>query len=86
MPIAEEERHKRTLVTHRGAYRWIRMPSGLRKAPITFQHSLDRILSGTGFKMCLVYLDDVPIFLHKLEDQIKHVDQVTTKLENAGSQ
>lgn len=35
MPIKEEERNDTTFVTHRGAFRWIRMPFAVRNVPVT---------------------------------------------------
>lgn len=84
MPISEEDRDKKTFVTHRATFRWLRMPFGLSNAPATFQRSLDLILFGVRFKTCPIYLDDLLIFSRKLEDCIKHVDEVLTVLENAG--
>lgn len=70
MPIAYEDRDKKTFVTHWGSFRWLRMSFGLRNAPATFQRIIP---SSARFKTCLVYLDDALIFSRKLEDHIKHV-------------
>lgn len=45
---------------------------------------MDLILSGVRFKTFLVYLDYMLISSRKLEDHIKHVDEVLTLLKNAG--
>lgn len=58
------------------------MPFGLRNDPATFEHILGLILSRVRFKTCLVYLDYVLIFSRKLEDHVKHVDEVITPLDN----
>lgn len=50
MPIAKEGRDKTTFVTYRGAFRWIRIPFGLRNEAASFHQSLDVILSGVRFK------------------------------------
>lgn len=84
MPIDEEESHKTTFITHCGAFRWICMPFGLQNAPVTLQRSLELILYAVQFKTCLGYLDDVLIFSQKLEDHIKHVNEVITLSETAG--
>lgn len=60
------------------------MSFGLQNAPPTFQQILELILSCVRFKPFLVYLNDVLIFSCKLEDHIKHIDEVLTLLENAG--
>lgn len=57
MLMAEEYRDKTTFVTHRGAFRWLRMTFRLLNPPATFQRSLDIILSRVRLKTSLVYLD-----------------------------
>lgn len=75
MPISEEDHDKTTFVTHRGAFRWFLMPFSLRNALVIVQRSLDLILSRVRFKTCMFYLNDVLIFLRKLEDHIKNGKQ-----------
>lgn len=59
------------------------MPFGFRNCPATLHRSLDLIRSVFRYKTCLVYLDDVLIFSRKLENHIKHVDEVLPLFENA---
>lgn len=80
MPIAKEDRKKTNLPAHRGALGWLRMSFGLRNAPATFHRSLG--LPRVRVKTFLVYLDDFLMFSRKLEDHLKHIDEVLTLLEN----
>jgi len=82
--IDPADRDKTSFVSHGGSYRYLRMPFGLRNARDMFHRCLDIILSGVRWKSCLVYLDDVIVQSNKLEDHIKHVDEVLTLLEEAG--
>ena len=82
--MAEEDRDKTTFVSHRGAFRYVRMPFGLRNAPASFQRSLDILLSGVKWKTCLVYLDDVIVFSKSVDDHIAHIDEVLRILGDAG--
>ena len=41
-----------------GHYEFIRMPFGLKCAPMTFQRVMDNVLSGLQGERCLVYMDD----------------------------
>lgn len=59
------------------------MPFVLRNAAATFQRSLDLIIPGVHFKTCLVYLEDLFFFLRKLEEHIKHIEEVIMLLAKA---
>jgi len=60
------------------------MPFGKTNAPATFQRALDIILSGLKWQICHVYLDDVIIFSATLQQHVKDVDTVLTRLREAG--
>lgn len=81
MAITEEDRNKMKFVTHPCAFIWVGMLFGLRNAPATFQRVLDLFVPGVHFITCFVCLNDILIFWRKLEDHIKHVDEVLTLLE-----
>ena len=88
VPIAPKDRDKTTFKTHLGTYRHLRMPFGLRNAPVTFQRALDTILSGVRWQTCLIYLDDMIIFFKDIKDiksHLGHVDEILTLLGQAGS-
>lgn len=70
MPISKEGRKKTKFLTNLGAFCWICMPHGLRNSEVTFQRSLDLMLSGLTLKRCPVYLGYGLVFLRKLEAHI----------------
>ena len=47
------------------------MPFGMRNAPATFQHMINRVIS--GLDGCAAYIDDVVVYSHSWE---QHVDQL----------
>lgn len=54
-----------TFITHRGKYRWLRMPMGLTQAPAHFQFVVEDILRGGEGDRPLpvvVYLDDIAVY------------------------
>jgi transposase InsO family protein len=82
--VAEADRDKTAFTSHRGTYRFKRMPFGLINAPATFQRAMDVLLSRVLWKTAIVYLDDVIVFSKTVEDHIREVDDVLTILESAG--
>ena len=84
LPIAEGDRGKTTFTCHAGAYKFLRMPFGLRNAPATFQRATDIILSGVRWKCCIVYLDDVIIFSKNDDDHLAPLAEVFRLLQDAG--
>jgi len=82
--VADEDRDKTTFVCHEGAYRYIRLPSGLSNAPATFQRAIDMLLGGLKWKSCLMYLDDIIVFSQLPADHVEHLREVFTALCGAG--
>ena len=74
--VAPEDRDKTTFSSYLETYRYVRMPFGLRNAPATFQRALDIILSGVRWQTCLIYLDNVILFLKDAETHLRHVTEV----------
>jgi len=70
--------------THVGLFQWVSMPMGLRTSCRTLQRLLDRILRGIH-QYAASLLDDITIFTNtSFEDHLKHVEEVLTRLRNAG--
>ena len=82
----EESIEKTAFSCEGGHYEFKRMPFGLKNAPSTFQRVMDNILRNLIFKekICLVYMDDIIIFSPNLNEHIKHLNQVFSKLKEAG--
>jgi len=82
--VADEDHDKTTFVCHQGAYRYIRLPFGLSKAPATFQRAIDMILGGLKWKSCLMYLDDIIFFSQAPGEHVEHLREVFAALRGAG--
>ena len=68
VPIDPDDSAKTAFSNTLGHYEFTRMPFGLKGAPATFQRLMNSVLSGFIGIRCFVYLDDVVIFGHSLED------------------
>ena len=49
------------------------MPSGLCNVPATFQWLMQNCLRELNMTYCLIYLDDMVIFLHMAEEHLHHL-------------
>ena len=78
--VDEHDRHKTAFATLNGLYEFNRMPFGLSTAPATFQRTMDIILSGLTYAICLCYLDDVIIFGRDINEHCERLETVLLRL------
>lgn len=71
-----------TINTHRGLYRYNRLPFGVKCAPAIFQQIMDTMLSGLPFAMA--YMDDIVIASPSLAAHQKHVEEVFSRIKEYG--
>lgn len=75
-----EDREKTAFSTDLGHYEFVRMPFGLKNAPMTFQKAMNLVLDGlVGYK-CLVYLDDIIVLGASLEEHLQNLQEVFDRL------
>ncbi|UYV60521.1 hypothetical protein LAZ67_1001407, partial [Cordylochernes scorpioides] len=67
-----------TINTHKGLFRFKRMPFGLANAPSYFQSVIDRVLSGIGGVIC--YIDDVLIATASIEEHLALLKTIFARL------
>ncbi|UYV65508.1 K02A2.6-like [Cordylochernes scorpioides] len=67
-----------TINTHKGLFRFKRMPFGLANAPSYFQSVMDRVLSGIGGVIC--YIDDVLIATASIEEHMAFLKTIFARL------
>ena len=82
--VAPEDVHKTAFTTQAGHFEFRVMPFGLCNAPATFQRLMNSTLSPYLGRFCMVYLDDIIVFSKNSEDHQDHLDQVLSKLAEAG--
>ena len=80
--MEEFSREKTAFVTMNGLYEFRVMPFGLCNAPATFQRLVQKVLGGLDF--CNVYIDDTIVFSDSVEEHIKHLEQVFSRLKRVG--
>ena len=82
LPLADESKKYVVINTHKGLFRYTRLPFGISSAPDIFQRVMENILQ--GIPNVIVYLDDILLSSATESEHIQLVDQVLERLEKAG--
>eukprot|EP00057_Strongylocentrotus_purpuratus_P011260 XP_011665734.1 PREDICTED: uncharacterized protein K02A2.6-like [Strongylocentrotus purpuratus] len=80
--LSEKSRELVTINTHRGLFRYKRLPFGVSTAPSVFQRTMESLLA--GIPGVAVYLDDLLITGESTEEHIKNLKRVLDVLHEAG--
>ena len=79
--LREEDKAKTAFqVGNIGFYECNRMPFGLCNAPATFQRLMERAMGELNLRDCLIYLDDIIIFLDTFEQHLDCLEAVFERL------
>ena len=87
IPFESESSYDSTFVTHRGKFRWLRMPMGLTQAPAHFQFVVEDVLRGRPDARpipVVVYLDDIAVFGDDQEQVLEDTLEAVRRLTEAG--
>ena len=84
MSLEESSRELVTVNTHRGLYRYTRLPFGVASAPAIFQQTMDTVLQGLSKVMC--YIDDILITGDTEQEHLQNLEQVLQRLRQYGIQ
>ena len=78
------DQHSKELVysnqfnTHKGLFRYTRLPFGVASAPAIFQKAMDRVLQGLPNVIC--YLDDILLTGRNEEEHLGNMERVLKRL------
>ncbi|KAI2661374.1 Transposon Tf2-6 polyprotein [Labeo rohita] len=82
--IREGDEWKTAFNTPRGHFEYLVMPFGLSNAPAVFQALVNDVLKDMIDQFIYVYLDDILIFSHSLQEHVQHVRRVLQRLLENG--
>jgi hypothetical protein len=71
--MREEDIPLTAVKTQWGLMEWVVMPMGLTNAPATHQARLEEALGDLINNICIVYLDDIVVFLQTIEEHVVHL-------------
>jgi hypothetical protein len=81
--LLDEDSSKYTTInTHKGLYRYTRLPFGIASAPAIFQRTMDMVLQGIPYMSC--YLDDIIVTGANDEEHLENLKEVFKRLESQG--
>lgn len=81
IPLDEQSKQYTTINTHKGLYRYNRLPFGVASAPSIFQRTIENILQ--GIPQVSVYIDDILVTGETDEEHLHNLEEVLTHLEKA---
>ena len=82
LQLDESSQEYVTVNTHRGLYRYTRLPFGVASAPAVFQCTMETVLK--GMPMVVAYLDDILVAGRTEQEHLTHLAQVLERLDSAG--
>ena len=84
VPVRNSDIRKTAFVTMYGLYEFLKMPMGLKSAPMTFQRVMELALQGLQWQICLIYLDDVVIFSKTFEEHMERLTRGFDRISTGG--
>ena len=79
--ILDEESRKLCVInTHKGLYRYTRLPFGVASAPGIFQKAMEKLLHGISG---VVYIDDILVSNSTEADHLRSLEEVLERLQKA---
>ncbi len=82
--MREGDEWKTAFNTPRGHFEYLVLPFGLSNAPVVFQALVNDVLRDMLDQFLYVYLDDILIFSHSLQEHVQHVRRVLQRLLENG--
>ncbi|XP_035900492.1 uncharacterized protein K02A2.6-like [Anopheles stephensi] len=80
--VCEKSRELLTINTHKGLYRFNRLPPGVKTAPGAFQQIVDSMLS--GLEGVAGYMDDIIVGGADVKSHLKNLQAVLSRIEEFG--
>ena len=82
LELDEESKKYTTINTHKGLFRYNRLPFGIASAPGIFQRTIESLLQ--GIPQVVVRIDDVLVTGKTREKHLENLKKVLTRLDKAG--
>jgi hypothetical protein len=80
--LDDDSKRQCNINTHRGVYKYQRLPFGVKLAPSIFQAIMDNMRAGLPF--ATAYLDDIVVVSRGPDDHIRHIHAVFEIINDYG--
>lgn len=84
VPLTKESRKYTAFVFERKAYKFKRIPFGLKTASNGFIRAINSIVGNDLAEFATIYVDDILIASETFEEHIEHLNRLFTRLQDAG--
>ncbi|KAI5707486.1 hypothetical protein M8J77_003620 [Diaphorina citri] len=82
MPLSEECRKYTTVTSHRGLYRFLRLPQGLKTSPSAWTRAIVKVLNPVLYRGVVVYVDDILAYSGTFEAHLKTLEATFQRLSD----
>ena len=82
LPLDEESKRYTVVNTHKGLFRYVRLPFGISSAPGIFQRVVDTLLQ--GILGVIAYIDVILVTGPSDEEHLKALDETLSRLDKTG--
>ena len=82
MVVRDDSKELLTINTHRGLYRYNRLPFGVKCATAFFQQIIDSML--TGLHCAMAYLDDNIVVSSDVQEHYAHLSERFNRMKSYG--
>ena len=82
LELDEESQQFMVINTHKGLFKYTRLPFGIAAAPTVFQQTMDIALQGLPGVVC--YLDDIVITGKDKQEHLNNLEQVLSRVQEYG--
>ena len=83
VPLEPSSRPKTSFITEFGQFQFTVLPFGLQNSSSSFMRLVDKVLEGCH-TYAQAYIDDIAIFSQTWDEHIRHVNEILTRIANAG--
>ena len=80
--LADDSKPLVTINTNKGLHQYTHLPFGISAAPSIFQRTMENLLK--GIPRVIVYLDDILVTGENVEEHLKHLCEVLSRIQKAG--
>ena len=82
LPLDDKSKELVTINTHKGLFKYNRLPFGVSSAPVVFQRCMESLFQGC--KGVAIYLDDILVTGPTVEEHLANLDKVLGIMATAG--